>query len=328
MEPAREASNAMIAAFEQAADALARARSALRGVVFGQDRAVELALAAAVAGGWATVAGGPGSGRTRLVQALGRVLGLKTGRILFDPQLELDTLVETPEGPRSVGPDGRRRAAEAPLFSQLVLADDFDRASPRLRTALMEAAHDGSLMVGGQRVALPRPFLLFATGGRDGLIGLDETEADRFLLQIDMGAPDRDGERRMLIETASREIPPSAVMDVPALLAAQRVAVELPVGERVVEAMLDIVRRARPDDPSAPTIVKSDVARGPGPRAGQALMRLARAAALADGRAAPSVADVRTLAPAVLAPRLQMAERHGKRLDPAPVIEALVEGLR
>ena len=179
-----------------------------------------------------------------------------------------------------------------------------------------------------QSLALAKPFHLFATGGRDGLAGFDEAEIDRFLLQIDLGAPDRDGERRMLIETAfGVQAPPSAVMDAASLLAAQRVAVELPVGERVVEAMLDLVRRARPDDPSAPPIVRSEVARGPGPRAGQALMRLARATALIDGRPSPSAADVRAVAPAVLGPRLQMVDRHGRAGDRAAVLDALVAGV-
>jgi MoxR-like ATPase len=128
----------------------------------------------------------------------------------------------------------------------------------------------------------------------------------------------------MLIETAGREIPPVAVMDAQAVAAAQRLAVELPVGERVVEAMLDLVRRARPDDPSAPAIVREEVARGPGPRAGQALMRLARASALIDGRASPSAADVRAVAPAVLAPRLKMSERRGAKSNAHRVIEALL----
>jgi MoxR-like ATPase len=320
MEPAREAPSDVIAAFERSAAALGRARDALRGVIFGQDEAVELALAALVGGGWAMVAGGPGSAKTRLVEALGAVFGLRVGRLLFTPDLELHALMQAPpaDGPRN----DRRRGP--PLAAQLLLADDLDRAPPRVRSALIEAAHDGSLALEGERVPLPRPFHLFATAGRDGLAGFDPAEVDRFLLQIDLGAPDREGERRMLIETAGREVEARPILDPSVLVEAQRVAVELPVGERVVEAMLDLVRRARPDDPSAPDIVRRDVARGPGPRAGQALMRLARARALIDGRASPSAADVRALVPAVLGPRLTMAERHGRRLETGPVYEALL----
>ena len=321
MEPAREApSSDVVAAFERASEALARARAALRAVVFGQDRAVDMALAALVAGGWAMVSGGPGLAKTRLVEGLARVTGLSFGRIPFTPDLDLAAAARPITGARG-------RLAEPPLAAQLLLADELDRASPAVRATLIEAAHDGTLVVDGRSVALAKPFHLFATGGRDGLAGFDEAEIDRFLLQIDLGHPDRDGERRMLIETASRTTPPSPAMDAASLLAAQRVAVELPVGERVVEAMLDLVRRARPDDPSAPEVVRSEVARGPGPRAGQALMRLARATALIDGRPSPSAADVRAVAPAVLGPRLVMVERHGRAGDRSAVLEALVAGV-
>ena len=321
MQPSGEASNETVAAFERAREALARTREALRGVVFGQDRAVDLGLAALVGGGWAMVSGGPGSAKTRLAEGLARVTGLSFGRVPFTPDLDLAAAA------RPVT-TARGRAADPPLFAQLLLADELDQATPAVRATLIEAAHDGTLMVDGQRAALAKPFHLFATGGRDGLAGFTEAEIDRFLLQIDMGAPDRDGERRMLIETASRgATAPAQAIDAASLLAAQRVAVELPVGERVVEAMLDLVRRARPDDPSAPAIVRSEVARGPGPRAGQALMRLARAAALIDGRPSPSAADVRAVAPAVLGPRLAMAGRHGRLGDRAAVLEALVAGV-
>src|SRR5262249_24319808 len=131
--------------------------------------------------------------------------------------------------------------------------------------------------------------------------GLDAAEADRFMAQIDLGWPDRSGERRMLLETAhdaALQVEPALTAQ--ELIEAQRVAVELPVGEKVVEPILELVRRARPEDPSAPALVREAVARGPGPRAGQALMRLARAKALVDGRASPSQADVRALALPVL----------------------------
>jgi MoxR-like ATPase len=327
MEPAREAPSDVIAAFERASRGLGAVRDALRGVIFGQDTAVELALCAIVASGWAMITGGPGSAKTRLVRSLGQALGLETGRIVFTPDLDLDDLTRPAEGARTLDGSGAPRPQPAAgLLRQLLLADDLDRAAPRLRSALLEAAHAGGL--DGSPTPLPRPFHLFATGAEGGLAGFTETEIDRFLLRIDLGAPDRDGERRMLIETAGPTAGPlDAVMDVTALLEAQRVAVELPVGEAVVEAMLDLVRRARPDDPSAPAIVRAQVARGPGPRAGQALMRLARARALIDGRASPSAADVKALAPAVLTPRLTMVEQHGARFDAAPVVVALVEAM-
>jgi MoxR-like ATPase len=334
MGPAREASQEssgdLVAAFERAGAGLRRTREALAGVIFGQDASVETALAVMVAGGGAVIAGAPGSAKTRLVQALGAVFGLPVGRIRFTPDLELEELIGEADARPALDASGapRRRAAASPLFNPLVLAEDLDRAAPRVRSAVLEAAHEGQVMVGGAAVPLPRPFHLLATTTDPEGLGLGETETDRFLAQIDLGAPDRGGERRMLIETSGRDAASvRQAMDVAGLIEAQRVAVELPVGEKVVEAILDLVRRARPDDPSAPPVVRQSVARGPGPRAGQALMRLARARALIDGRASPSAADVKALALPVLKPRLEMHVAHGRKADAAAVIAELVAGL-
>ncbi|MBS0295567.1 MAG: MoxR family ATPase [Proteobacteria bacterium] len=331
MEPAREASSEasgdVVADFQRAAEGLGRVRSALSGAIYGQDAAVELALAAVVAGGWAMIVGAPGSAKTRLAEVLGQALGLDAGRVAFTPDLELDEIVEEAAPRKSWDASGVRRSRPGPLFRQLLLADDLDRAAPKVRSALLEAAHDGAVRGFDGVRPLPRPFYLLATSTQDGVASFDETEADRFLLRIDMAAPDRSGERRLLVETAGRanaeRIP--AQIDPELLVLAQRLAVELPVGEKVVEAILDLVRRARPDDPSAPAIVKQAVARGPGPRAGQALMRLARARALIDGRPSPSIADVRALAAAVLKPRLVMAR--GGSADIEAVLTELLAGL-
>jgi MoxR-like ATPase len=320
-----EASRDLVAEFQRAAAGLGRVRAALRGVIFGQDEAVELALAAVVAGGWAMVVGQPGSAKTRLVEALGQALGLDGGKIAFTPDLPLDRLAVETDGRRVREASGMRRERPGPVFRQMLLADDLDRAAPKVRAALLEAAHEGALRTDEGSMPLPRPFHLIATSTQDGTASFDETEIDRFLLRIDMGAPDRGGERRLLIETTGREMALAAQIDPELLVLAQRVAVELPVGEKVVEAILDVVRRARPDDPSAPEIVQRAVARGPGPRAGQALMRLARARALIDGRPSPSAADVRALAAAVLKPRLVMKTGQTSALD--AVLAELVAGI-
>jgi MoxR-like ATPase len=303
-----EASKDVIAAFDRASQALGRARQALRGVIFGQDTAVELALAAVVGGGHALVTGAPGVSKTRLVEALGRTLGLHTGRLPLATEVTLEDLIGAGDDVRrETGEAGRRRSRAGPIFRHLLLLENLAAAPPRVRALLIEALQDGGLTHGGRTWPLPRPFHVLATGDTDVAAGLSQAEADRFLLQIDMGWPDRSGERRLLLETgdeAPLDLRP--VLDVQTLLEAQRTAVALPVGEAVVQTILELVRRARPDDPSAPTMVREAVARGPGPRAGQALMRLTRARALLDGRPAPSQADVRALALAVLKPRLSL----------------------
>jgi MoxR-like ATPase len=328
MQPAREAPNELVAAFERASRSLSRARAAMRGVVFGQDQAVELGLAVLVAGGSALVAGAPGVSKTRLVEALGLALGLSVGRLPLTSDVSLEDLVEPVEQARREGPGGRLRLRSGPVFRQLLLVERLDAAAPKVRSALVEAMHEGVLHQGSKDHPLPRPFHLMATGA-DGLAGgLDEAAADRFLAQIDLGWPDRSGERRLLLETTGdAPLSVEAAMDAEALVEAQRTAVALPVGEKVVETILELVRRARPDDPSAPALVREAVARGPGPRAGQALMRLARARALIDARPSPSQADVRALALPVLKPRLQLADtgRRGPTAD--AVVEAIVGSL-
>jgi len=328
MQPVREAPNQMIAAFERASEGLSRARTALRGVVFGQDAAVTLGLSVLVAGGHALVAGAPGVSKTRLVEALGQALGLSIGRLELRADSELADLVQPQDEIRREGADGRLRLRAEPVFRQLLLVERLDAAQPRVRQALVDAMQDGFLSLGGATQLLPRPFHLLATGA-DGLAaGLDEAAADRFLAQIDLGWPDRDGERRMLLETAAdTPVKAAAALGAQELIEAQRVAVELPVGEKVVGTILEIVRRARPDDPSAPRLVKDAVVRGPGPRAGQALMRLARARALVDARPSPSQADVVSLALPVLKPRLGLvpAGRHGPTAE--TVVEAIVQSL-
>jgi MoxR-like ATPase len=327
MQPVREAPN-VIAAFERATEGLSKARSALKGVVFGQDEAVALGLSVLVGGGHALVAGAPGVSKTRLVEALGQALGLSIGRIELGSGVEIADLVQPEDMARREGPGGRVRLRAGPVFRQLLLVERLDAAAPRVRQSLADAMQDGFLSHGASTHALPRPFHLMVTG-RDGLTaGLDEAATDRFLAQIDLGWPDREGERRLLLETPSEApLRLDPALSAQALIDAQRVAVELPVGERVVETILEVVRRARPDDPSAPKLVREAVVRGPGPRAGQAMMRLARARALVDGRPSPSQADVFALALAVLKPRLALAPAGRNGPTAEGVVEAIVASL-
>ncbi|NEX93160.1 MoxR family ATPase [Caulobacter sp. 17J65-9] len=316
MHPAREAPDDKIAAFERASQGLEAARKALRGVVFGQDGAIELALATVVAEGHALVVGAPGMAKTRLIKALGRALGLSSGRMEFHPALGVDDLVgrEVVEE-RALGP--KSRWAAGPLFTHLLLADEIDRAAPAVQAVLFEAMHERRATVGGLRHNITGPFHVFATRGAQGPgpHPLSESQVDRFMVQVDMTYPDREEERRVLLETGGRDetdVTPALSPD--RLFEAQKLSADLPVGQKIVESILELVRRARPDDPAAPPVVTEAVEWGPGPRAGQALMRLARARALVEGRVSPSMADVKALALPVLKHRLVLtdaARRHG-----------------
>ncbi|MDE2516402.1 MAG: MoxR family ATPase [Rhodospirillales bacterium] len=312
------------------AERLGGLRAAIAQVILGQDTAVEHALVALLAGGHALLVGMPGLGKTRLVETIGQVLGLATRRIQFTPDLmPADILgsevLEEQEGRRGF------RFLPGPVFAQLVMADEINRASPRTQSALLQAMQEGRISIAGAEHPLPRPFHVLATQNpieQEGTYPLPEAQLDRFLLQIDLTYPDRDAERAMLMATTFRPAaPPAALLDGAGLLAAQRLLRDLPVGESVLEAILTLVRDARPET-STVEAVRRHLLWGPGPRAAQALMLACRARALLDGRMAPSLDDVAALAPAVLGHRMALgfaARAEGVGL--AGVIGALVERL-
>jgi MoxR-like ATPase len=198
---------------------------------------------------------------------------------------------------------------KGPVFTQLLMADEINRASPRTQSALLQAMQEHFVSVAGERHDLPRPFHVLATQNpieQEGTYPLPEAQLDRFLLEIDVGYPDRAAERRILIETTGiEEQRAKSVMSTDDLLTAQRLVRRLPVGEAVVDAILDLVRSARPE--SGDPLVKGKLLWGPGPRASQALTLAVRARALIEGRVAPSITDVKALAEPVLKHRMALS---------------------
>ncbi len=307
----------ILAGAEKLGARLATLRGEIGRVIFGQATVVEFALAGILSGGHVLLVGVPGLGKTRLVETLGRTLGLDTRRVQFTPDLMpadilgSEVLDEEPE-------TGRRafRFLPGPIFCQLLMADEINRASPRTQSALLQAMQEGHIAVAGHDRPLPRPFHVLATQNpieQEGTYPLPEAQLDRFLLQIDLTYPDRDDERAMLLATTGAAAPEAAsVLMEGELAAAQALVRRMPVGNAVVDAILGIVRDGRPQG-SHLAIVRDHVAWGPGPRAAQALMLATRARALLDGRLAPSLADVAALAPAVL--RHRMALSFGARAE-------------
>jgi MoxR-like ATPase len=197
------------------------------------------------------------------------------------------------------------------VFCQLLMADEINRASPRTQSALLQAMQEKHVTVAGVRHELPVPFHVLATQNpleQEGTYPLPEAQLDRFLLQIDVGYPDLASERRMLLATTgTEEASPRRVLTADELLEAQRLIRRIPVGDSVVDAILKLVRRARPDTEDASERVRNFVAWGPGPRASQALMLAVRARALLGGRLAPSLEDVVALAGPVLRHRMALS---------------------
>ena len=252
---------------------------------------------------------------------MGVVLGLASKRVQFTPDLMPGDILGSEV--LEQGEDGRRsfRFLPGPVFCQLLMADEINRASPRTQSALLQAMQEGRVSVAGVEHALPRPFHVLATQNpieQEGTYPLPEAQLDRFLLEIQVRYPSLAAERAMLIATTGAdETPPSQVMNEAELIAAQSLIRRLPVGESVVTAILDLVRSGRPES-SDDGLIRRHVAWGPGPRAAQALMLAGRARALLDGRLAPSLEDISALAPAVLRHRMALnftARAEGVTLD-------------
>jgi MoxR-like ATPase len=284
------------------------AREAVGAVIFGQQKVIDEALVTLLSGGHGLLIGVPGLAKTKLVEALGVVLGLDALRIQFTPDLMPSDILGAEV--MEEGQDGRRsfRFLRGPIFAQLLMADEINRASPRTQSALLQAMQERHVTIAGARHDLPQPFHVLATQNpleQEGAYPLPEAQLDRFLMQIDVGYPDRDAERRVLIETTGVvEAKPKAAMTAEDLMAAQRLVRAAPIGENVVEAILDLVRAARPGEGDAE--LTKPIAWGPGPRAAQALTLAARARALIDGRLAPSRDDVVALAEPVLKHRMAL----------------------
>ncbi len=323
---------ALVGEAEALAARLSGVREAVGRVIFGQDSVVEQTLVTLLSGGHVLLVGVPGLGKTRLVETLGTVLGLDAKRVQFTPDLMPADIIGSEV--LEEGEDGRRafRFLRGPVFCQLLMADEINRASPRTQSALLQAMQEKSVSIAGQRYPLPAPFHVLATQNpleQEGTYPLPEAQLDRFLLQIDVDYPDLEAERRMLIATTGLDedvvVP---VLTADELKGAQRLVRRIPVGESVVEAILRLVRAGRPEATEIAEL-KGQIAWGPGPRASQALMLACRARALLEGRLAPSVDDVVALAPPVL--RHRMALTFAARADGVTVgdvIERLVRPLR
>jgi MoxR-like ATPase len=324
-------SSELLASIESLGARTLAAKAEIGRLIFGQEEVVEQVLVTLLAGGHALLVGVPGLGKTLLVETLGTVLGLAPKRVQFTPDLMpaditgSEVLEEAEAGRRAF------RFVPGPVFCQLLMADEINRASPRTQSALLQAMQEGRVAVSGVDHPLPRPFHVLATQNpieQEGTYPLPEAQLDRFLLQVQVGYPDLEAERTMLLETTgSVRAVARPVLAAGELVAAQALIRRVPVGEQVVEAILALVRGGRPETTGAES-VRRHVAWGPGPRAAQSLMLACRARAVLDGRLAPSLDDVAALAQPVLRHRMALnfsARAEGVGLP--EVIDGLVGAL-
>jgi len=298
---------AIVEEAEAAIEQLAKVRAQIARSIFGQDRVIGEALTAILAGGHALLVGVPGLAKTRLAATLGTVLGLEEKRIQFTPDLMPAHILGNEVIETDASGQIHRRFIRGPVFAQVLMADEINRASPRTQAALLQAMQERRVTIAGIDHPLPEPFHVLATQNpieQEGTYPLPEAQLDRFILQVDVDYPDAAAERRMMIATTTgAEEQPARVLDGVSLRQIQALVRKLPVSEKIVDAILRMVRAGRPQTGALPDIAEY-VSWGPGPRASQALMLAVRVRALMDGRFAPSLEDLVALAPPVLRHRM------------------------
>jgi MoxR-like ATPase len=307
------------------------AREEVGRTIIGQDKAVDRIFITLMAGGHVLLIGVPGLAKTLMVDITARVLGLDSSRIQCTPDLMPADILGSEVLEENEGGQRSFRFIKGPVFTQFLMADEINRASPRTQSALLQAMQENNVTVGGKHYDLPRPFHVLATQNpleQEGTYPLPEAQLDRFLMQIDVDYPGEEAERAVILATTTnRDRSVKAILGRDELLDIQSLVRDMPVGEKVVDSILKLVRRGRPG-PGAPKSVNDYVTWPPGPRAAQALMLASRAAALLDGRTAPSADDVLALATPILKHRMALnyqARADGISLE--TVIKDLTNGL-
>ena len=312
-------------------DRLASARKALvdqisRRIV-GQHDIVDNLVAALLAGGHALLVGVPGLAKTLLVQTVAQALDLTFNRVQFTPDLMPSDITGT-ELLEEDHATGRRffKFAKGPIFANVVLADEINRAPPKTQAALLQAMQEHAVTAAGQTHKLGEPFFVLATQNpieQEGTYPLPEAQLDRFMLMLKVGYPSRDEEERIVAETTSdTDVEVSTVLGAQELQDLQHLVRRLPAPPTVINYAVRLARSTRPDAPEASARIRKYVSWGAGPRASQYLVLGAKARAAMDGRGVPDLEDVNAMAQPVLAHRIVLnfqAEAEG--LTPEKLIE-------
>ncbi len=314
------------ASFRQQAAAI---EAAVGQVIVGQQDVVRHVLTAILAGGHVLLEGVPGLGKTMLVRTLGQVLRLKFSRIQFTPDLMPADITGTEilsdqDGVR------RFRFQPGPIFANLVLADEINRATPKTQSALLEAMQEGSVTVANQTYRLEEPFFVLATQNpleMEGTYPLPEAQLDRFLFKVDVGFPSA-GELVQIFErtTGAAAEPPAIAAGAAEILELRGLARQVPVASHLSDYVARLVVASHPEQPSAPELVRKYVRYGASPRAGQAILLGAKVSALLDGRYNVSFEDIHAIAPAALRHRLLLSfEGLADEIHPDAIIAELLE---
>jgi len=300
-------------------------------VIVGQRPVIDQLLAAMFAGGHCLLTGVPGLAKTLLVRTLAETLSLEFRRIQFTPDLMPSDITGTEVIEENRGSGSREfRFLQGPIFGNVVLADEINRAPPKTQAALLEAMQERQVTVGGQRHPLGRPFFVLATQNpieHEGTYPLPEAQLDRFMFNILIDYPEEDEEFDVVRRTtADIEPAASAILSAERILDLQRIVRRVPAADHVVRYATRLARLSRPGARQSPRPVQDCVRWGAGPRASQFLVLGAKARAALDGRFYAGVDDVRAVAPPVLRHRMVLnfnAEAEGVRPD--DLIHKLIE---
>lgn len=294
---------------------------------FGQKKIIEQVLSCIIASGNTLLVGVPGLGKTLLFQTLSDSLNLISNRIQCTPDLMPSDIL----GTEIMNPDDIKKFSfiKGPVFSQLLMVDEINRASPRTQSALLQAMQEGFITINGKNFLLPKPFIVLATENpieQEGTYTLPEAQLDRFLMHINISYPDSETEKKILTNFSSNN-QINKIFDSKKLLELIRISSELPLGDSVVDYTLNLIRLLRPESTKF-NYVKKYIKWGPGPRGGQALIRAAQARALIRGNLSPSIADIISLAEPCLRHRISLTfEAKTEQLKPDYLIKKICNDL-
>ncbi len=319
-----------VARFREVMQAL---REQIGRVIVGHDEVVEGTLLCAIAGGHALLEGVPGLGKTLLVRTLGQVLSLRFSRIQFTPDLMpaditgTNLLVEDESGRR------RFQFQPGPVFANIVLADEINRATPKTQSAMLEAMQEHAVTVAGVRYELPEPFFVLATQNpieMEGTYPLPEAQLDRFLLKLLVHSPSVEQLNAIIDRTTGAEIPQAEVVaDGETVLWMQKLARQVPLAEPVRNFASQVVHFTHPGVDGAPEMVRRFVRYGSSPRGAQALVGTAKVRALAQGRYNVAIEDIEAVAYPALRHRILLNfEAEAQGVTAEQVVDAVLAHVR
>ena len=319
--------------FQKVLDTVSRIEEEVSKHMIGQKEVIRQVIMCMLAGGNILLEGMPGLGKTRLVNVLGGVMGLTFSRIQFTPDLMPADVTGTNLVSRKEGEEGMFRFQPGPVFSNIVLADEVNRATPKTQSALLQAMQEHTVTVADTTHKLPEPFFVLATQNpieMEGTYPLPEAQMDRFLFKLDVPFPEFNELKDIIkLTTTNAEERITAVTGSEEIIRIQRVSREIPIAEPVLDYALRLVLATHPEDPGSPEVTKKYVRYGASPRGAQAIIGTARIRALLSGRYNVSFDDIKNVSYPALRHRIFLNfDAVSDEITPEKIIDRLIEDVK